>query len=306
MFDCITIGAGTVDIFVKSTAFVVDQDCLSLPYSSKNEINESLICSGGGATNAAVSFSRLGLKSACLSLIADDPLSSYIIQDLSKNKVDNSLIVLDKHQYSDYSVILVGPDGGRTILTNRGKTRLEEKHFHWSRLTKTKWFYITSLEGNLDLLEKIIGFAYDHNIKISLNPGNRELLKLKSLKPLLRFVDFLLLNKTEAQQLITSDYHDPKFWQKLKLLGSKIVAVTKGRQGAHVLSPQGDYFSPIINIHPVDETGAGDAFGSTFVASLIHGHNLSESLYWAIKNSASVVSTLGAKPSLLTLKQISK
>lgn len=303
MFDVISIGAATVDIFVKSNQFHVNGQTLSVAYSSKNEIDQSLITSGGGATNSSVAISRLGLKTACLCLTGNDPLSQYICTDLKKNNVDPSLLHLDKSNPTDFSVILVAPDGGRTIFTARGDSRLENKHFSWSKLI-TKWLYITSLEGNLDLLEKIIGYAHEFNIKISLNPGNRELNNQKKLKPLLKHVDFLLLNKTEAQTLVDRPYSDPQFWQHLKSVGSQIIAVTKGREGAHVLSPSGDYFCPIINTQPVDETGAGDAFGSTFVSALIHGLSVDQALHWSVKNSASVVSYLGAKPGLLTLKQI--
>ena len=60
MFDVISIGGATIDIFAKSKQFTVDNNLLSLEYSAKAEISQSLICSGGGATNSAVSFSRLG------------------------------------------------------------------------------------------------------------------------------------------------------------------------------------------------------------------------------------------------------
>ena len=82
--DVITIGAATVDIFVKSKAFSLVDNKLSVGASSKNEIESSLICSGGGATNSSVSFSRLGLKTTCLSLLGTDPLSQYINDDLRK------------------------------------------------------------------------------------------------------------------------------------------------------------------------------------------------------------------------------
>ena len=306
MFDVISIGAATLDIFVKSKQFIVANNLLSLEYSSKNEIKQSLICSGGGATNSSVSFSRLGLKSACLSLIADDHLSGYIIDDLKKESVDIKLLFKNKNDTTDFSVVLVAPDGGRSILTNRGETRLEEKNINWDKIPKTKWFYITSLEGNLELLEELIGFAKENNIKISLNPGNRELSQHKKLLPLLKHVDFLLLNKTEAEILVDRKVDDPKFWDTLVSVSPKTVAVTNGREGAFVFTDGNHYFSPIINIKPVDETGAGDAFGSTFVSALIYGLDPKEALFWAIKNSASVVAHLGAKPGLLTLKQIKK
>lgn len=306
MLDVISIGGATIDIFAKSKNFIIKNNLLGLEYSSKAEINQSLICSGGGATNSSVSFSRLGLKSACLSLIGDDHLSNYIIDDLKKDSVNTKLLIKNKNDSTDFSVILIAPDGGRSILTNRGSTRLEEKNINWDKIPKTKWFYITSLEGNLELLEELIGYAKENNIKISLNPGNRELSQRKKLLPLLKHIDFLLLNKTESEVLIDRDIKDVKFWEELVAVSPPIVAVTNGHEGAFIFANGNHYFSPIINVKPIDETGAGDAFGSTFVSALIHGLEPKDALFWSIKNSASVVSCLGAKPCLLTLKQIKK
>jgi sugar/nucleoside kinase (ribokinase family) len=185
MYDVISIGSATVDIFIKSDQFITKNDLISLPYSSKNEITQSLICSGGGATNSSVSFSRLGLKTTCIALIGESHLNNFIFQDLKKDKIDSTLIVQNKSDITDFSVILVAPDGSRSILTNRGKSGLEEKHFKWNKIKDTKWFYITSLEGNLDLFEKIIGFAKENNIKICFNPGNRELSQRKKIIPLI-------------------------------------------------------------------------------------------------------------------------
>lgn len=307
MFDVISIGAATVDIFIKSKDLLVENNTFHLPYSAKTEISQSLICSGGGATNSSVSFSRLGLKSAAVALFGDDLLKHYIIFDLQKDKVDTSFLVHPKKETTDFSVILVAADGGRTVFTNRGNSRLEEKHFNWSKIKATKWFYITSLEGNLDLLEKLIGFALEHSIKISLNPGNRELSQKAKLIPLLKYVDFFLLNKEESENFTSLPISHQNFWTKLNTFGARLTAVTNGRLGANILLSSGEnFYSPIINSHPVDETGAGDSFGSTFVAGLIHSQTPQNALFWSMKNSASVVSKLGAKPGLLTLKQIKK
>ena len=97
---------------------------------------------------------------------------------------------------------------------------------------------------------------------------------------------------------------DKDFWNHLVSLSPPTVAVTNGRNGAFVFAEGKHYFSPIINVKPIDETGAGDAFGSTFVSALIYKHTPQKALFWAIKNSASVVSAIGTKTTLLTLKQI--
>lgn len=304
MTDIVSIGAATVDIFVKSNDFNVNQEHLILPYSAKTEITQSLFTSGGGATNSAVSFSRLDLKSACLSLVGTDPLTTYISHDLNLNHVDTSLLIERDTETTDFSVILVAPDGGRTILTNRGESRLGVKDINWEQIKLCSWIYITSLEGNLDLLEQLVGFAIEHSIKVALNPGNRELDQLSHLIPLISHLDFLLLNRVESEKLTSQKFDDSHFWTKLNSFGAKIVAVTNGRDGAYVYSGEQHFYSPIINTNPVDETGAGDSFGSAFVAGLFHNLSLEDCLKWGIKNSASVVSALGAKSGLLTLSQI--
>lgn len=304
MFDVISFGAATVDILAKSENLIVKDNLLTLPYSSKNEISDGFIGSGGGATNSSSSFANLGLKSACVSLLGQDPLSGYVLNDLKQYSVDTSFLIQSKNETTDHSIVLIAPDGGRSILTDRGNSRLEEEHIDWGRIKDSKWFYITSLEGNIELLEKLIGFAHDANIKVSLNPGLRELKQKNRLLPLLKFIDFFLLNKDEAEMFTEINRDNPNFWKILASCGTKIIAVTKGREGAHVLSENENYYSPIINTNPIDELGAGDSFGSAFVAGLIHGLLPKDALFWGVKNSASVVSKMGAKPGLLTLEQI--
>lgn len=304
MFDVISIGAATIDIFIKSKDLISNPDLVGLRPSSKNEISQSLICSGGGATNSAVSFSRLGLKSGCISLIGQSYLNQFIYDDLKKNKTDDQFIFLQKSATTDFSVVLINHDGGRSILTNRGNTRLESRHLPWSKIKKTQWFYITSLEGNLDLLEKIIGFAKENNIKIALNPGKRELQSRRRINMLAKMVDFLLLNKEESEIFFDSEFDQSDFSSLIHQLKLPLVAITNGRQGAYVFTSDKQFYSPIINAKPADETGAGDAFGSAFVGALIYHQSPQDALFWGIKNSASVVSSLGAKTGLLTFKQI--
>jgi ribokinase len=304
MFDLVAFGAAMVDFFIKSESFIVKDDLLALPYSSKNEVSEGHIISGGGASNASVSCSRLGLNTACVSLVGRDHLHHYVVDELNANRV-KPLLALDSNS-TDYSVILVAPDGGRSVLTNRGPTRLTQAHIPWPDLTNVKWFYITSLEGNLDLLENLIGFAHENNIKVALNPGNRELAQPRRLLPLLAHVEYLQFNKTESEKITSLNVEHPDFWTKVSSFGSSIVAVTNGREGAHILHQGQHFYSPVLNTNPVEETGAGDAFGSAFVSALFHQTHPKDALLWAIHNSASVVSHFGAKAGLLTLDEITR
>lgn len=55
---------------------------------------------------------------------------------------------------------------------------------------------------------------------------------------------------------------------------------------------------------PLQRTGAGDAFSSTFVVALSLGLTVEDALRWAPINSMSVVQYVGAQVGLLTRDQL--
>jgi sugar/nucleoside kinase (ribokinase family) len=55
---------------------------------------------------------------------------------------------------------------------------------------------------------------------------------------------------------------------------------------------------------PVDRTGAGDSFSSTFTAAIIQGKDPAEALSWGPINSMSVVQYVGAQEGLLTMDKL--
>jgi sugar/nucleoside kinase (ribokinase family) len=55
---------------------------------------------------------------------------------------------------------------------------------------------------------------------------------------------------------------------------------------------------------PVDRTGAGDSFSSTFTAAIIKGKDPAEALSWGPINSMSVVQYVGAQEGLLTMDKL--
>ncbi len=302
-FDVISFGSAIVDFFLQSEEFKIfkspqGKKIIGGLYGDKIEVGRRIISSGGGGTNTAVSFARQGFNAGVVSLFGKDVLGEIIIEELKFEGVNTELLVREEKGITDTSIIIIGPDGGRTILVCRGQTRLEKKFINWQNL-KSDWFYITSLEGNLDLVEEIINFGRQKDIKISWNPGKRELKNQPKVKELARKTTVFNLNREEMERLTKAKLEDKSFWQEVKDLGASFTIVTNGRQGAYLLHSQGVHFALAKEVNPVDETGAGDAFGSGFVAGLIKGMDVESSLDLAINNSASVVQHIGPKKGLI-------
>lgn len=95
-----------------------------------------------------------------------------------------------------------------------------------------------------------------------------------------------------------------KFFIEALKMGPKIVAITNGANGVYVATNNTMYFHPSLQTKAINTVGAGDAFGSCFVASILHNYSIAEALRNGIVNSSSVLEHLGAKAGLLTLESL--
>ena len=311
-YDVISFGSAVLDVFLKSPDFRLTKtkgafatQSLMIPYGVKSEVSDLVVASGGGGTNTAVGFARLGLKSAVAARSGWDFAGKIIRQEIKKEKVSDEFLVQQEGEKTDYSTILIGPDGNRTILVYRGGTRLETSLVDFKRLNSF-WFYIASLEGNLELLEALVNFAQKNHIKVALNPGRDEIEEKEKLLKIAKNVNVLILNQEEAARLTDLSLGKKEIWQKLISLFPQVtVAVTEGEKGVVVNVPQkGQIFMEGFKVKMVDQTGAGDGFGSGFIGGLAKGLEIEKALKLGVANGASVVTKIGAKEGLIKQQEI--
>lgn len=292
MFDIISIGSATFDVLLKSSKFPIDRTMIG----EKIEADQLVFSSGGGGTNTAVGFSRLGLKTACVARFGEDLFGQFIREDLKKEKLDQKYLIQRKEETTDYSTILVNSNGSRIILVSRGKTRIDESIFPWQAIEETRYLYIASLEGNIDLLTRIVEKAREKDIDIVLNPGSREIKEKEKLKMILPKLKILILNKEEADIFGLN--------REVLKTGLEVFVITNGRQGAKLYSKEKCLFAESFTRPIIDETGAGDAFSSGFVAGIVKGFSLEKSLKLGMAEGASVVGAMGAKTGLLNEEEV--
>jgi len=93
---------------------------------------------------------------------------------------------------------------------------------------------------------------------------------------LLKRVDMLILNDSEARQLVEED-NVIRAGRKIAQLGPKYVAVKKGEHGCLLFGREGEFFStgafPLESI--ADPTGAGDCFAGGFIGHLARTDDVS-------------------------------
>lgn len=349
MKKVLTIGSATQDIFIDykspQAKMLGDSSADSCSYllvaeGCKIEVNDLFYTTGGGSTNTAVSFKKLGFDTTSFFQIGDDPESTFIIEQLSHQEI--SLDYIQKANYkTGCSFILPSPTGNQPILAYRGVNAfLQQDDLPLEKIKDFDLIYITSLSGQSSTcLEPLAKKAHALNILVATNPGKSQLAAgADILKNALPYLSILICNATEAAQLMYSLmegrqketsiqsspnaslpqllknplYHEniscdlATFFKMVHGYGPKTVVVTNGAEGVYVSDAKKIYFQESIPTNIVSTVGAGDAFGSCFVASITQGFSIKQAVQYGITNASSVIGHLGAKEGLLTLDKLEK
>ena len=305
MFDVVSVGSATVDVLVKSEAFQVRGRNLCEVYGAKMEVEEAVVEIGGSATNSAVSFARKELKTACVSEIGKDLGGRLVKWGLAEEGVVTDYLVEEEGEETAVAAILVAGSGERSVVVHRGASAMLGKDdFPWE--IKTRWLHVGSLGGNMRLLERVLKWAKKEGVRVSFNPGSKEIEKRERTLKLLLLVEVLFVNREEAERLFDIPFGDREVWEsECCPTGAKVTVVTDGARGGKMcVRGECEFWSGIKTKKVVDTTGAGDAFASGFVSAVLYGLDYRMALEWGKKNAASVIKYMGAKRGLLSLAEI--
>jgi len=299
------VGAAVQDVFLSHSEEFAPvsnkashEQFMKLDLGAKADVNNITFSTGGGATNAAVTFARQGLQAVFMGTIGHDPAGLAVLHDLDEEGVDTHHVSYNEKLSTGYSVLLLAPTGERTILTYRGaSTHYNEKNFDLSDID-VDWLYVSSMSGSFGVLHSLFSHARKKGIKIFFNPGKGELKHPDKLRALLEDVEVLSVNKEEMATLVEGESIE-----ELVMHGRNyvpVVIVSDGPNG--VCASDGNSIvkaGMYQDVKVIDRTGAGDAFGSGFLSQWAQGKSLVDSIVFASANSTSVVQYIGAKTGIL-------
>jgi sulfofructose kinase len=287
--DVLCVGHASYDL-----VFAVDHH----PDADEKTFAEAFIsCGGGPAANAAVTVSRLGLKSAFAGYLGNDFFGQRHLEEFSQAAVNTDLIVRGDSP-TPLSTILVKPDGRRTVVNYKGATpplpagNIDLSGWH----PQVILFDGHELEVSLALMKTIKG----RGILTVLDAGSVHRGSLK----LLEQVDYTVASQKFARECTGKE--EPL--QAALKLGqySSAVVITLGEAGLVWKNEDGSGRLPAFSIDAVDTTGAGDAFHGAFAAGLACGKPWKDLLTYASAVGAMCCTKYGARPAIPTAKGLSR
>lgn len=278
--------------------YIYEVEHLVLPGETISSDNLT-ITTGGKGLNQSIALSKAGVTPFHAGAIGKTD------NDMLKGMLDNNGVNTDHVEIltgsSGHAIIQVDKNGQNCIVLYGGANQQIHEEFVDRVLEDFDNGDIVLLQNEISSIKYIMEMAYKKGMKIYFNPSPAN---LKLYEYPIHYVDTLILNEVEAEQLTGESKVDHILDLLLKKYPEMKVVLTLGERGVAYADKdrreyQGIYKSPVV-----DTTAAGDTFTGYFIGSVAKAMDIKDSLKYASAAASIAVSKLGAACSIPSFKEV--
>jgi sugar/nucleoside kinase (ribokinase family) len=260
--------------------------------------------SGGSAGNTVAGAAMMGARCAFIGQVAQDQLGEVFVHDLKSQGIDFSVAARAADIPTGRCLILVSPDGQRTMNTYLGAAQfLPPSSVDAAQVASAK---VLLLEGYLwDPAEPRA--AMKAAIKMAHEAGRQVALGVSAVFCIMNHlddfralvdegdIDILFANEEELLALTGLDDFDAAIDSLAPKLD--LVVATRGADGAWAAKGEERFHVPAEPVERVvDTTGAGDLFSAGYLVGHVQGRPVEQCLRMGAIAAAEVISHYGARP----------
>ena len=263
---------------------------------------------GGKGSNVSVALGRLGIDTAYIGKVGNDPWGDLGEKWMTDAGVDTTYLYRTDEVSTGTGLILIGPEGQNTVIDGDS-----------SAVALTEQEVIDGLEGLKGAQYFITGFEVPERIALAGAKHAKQMGMYTVLNPsplpekqmgLLDYIDYLFINEIEGRYLCSQEENQEMSPLELakevqKKYKAANIVMTMGAAGSVALS--GDTYLEMKAVKAskvVNTAGAGDGFMAAVIANLVWGKNLSESMKWASQYAALSVTIEGTIPAYRPLAEV--
>jgi len=264
------------------------------------------IAAGGKGANQAVAAARAGGEVTLIARVGDDDFGERAIAGFIQDQIHVDYISTDAKEGSGVALIFVAEDGENSIAVASGANMmLSPDDIESARdVIASADIVVMQLEIPLATVEAAAALAFEHNLKVILNPAPARPLP----DELLRKISILTPNESEAGLLaglaVADEATATQAAKTLLAKGVDTVVITMGAQGAFVATTELVEMVPGFRVEAVDTTAAGDVFNGALAVALAEKKSIHLAVTFANAAAALAVTKLGAQPSIPRREEI--
>jgi len=256
---------------------------------------------GGKGLNQSVALARAGAEVYHAGMIGED--GKFLLDLLKEAGVNIDNVVIRDDIRTGNAIIQRDKSGDNCIILFSGANRSITKDYVDRVLSGFKEGDYIVLQNEISELPYIVENAHKIGMKIVLNPSPMDE-KIRELN--LDYVDYFLLNETEALKLSEIEEFDSK--KCMKKLISRFenagILITLGDKGSIYSDGKINVEQSVVKTEVVDTTAAGDTFTGYFVSGILAGKEMKTVIKEATVASSITVSRIGAAPSIPDMKEV--
>ena len=319
-YDVVGIGNAIVDVISHEDEKFLDthnliKDSMALintdtAVSLYNEMSPTVQSSGGSAANTMSGVASLGGKAAYIGKIRDDHLGEFFAHDINAAGVHFKVKPASEGLPTARSMIIVTPDGSRTMNTYLGiSTNLSKDDLDVHLLENAQILYcegyIWDIDTTKDTIRSAIAIAKGANRTISFTLSvSFCVLRHKDewIELINEDVDILFGNEDEIKELSgCGTLSEAAQWIQGKV---KVACLTLAERGSIIVTEDEIIGVGAKAVNQVtDSTGAGDLYASGFLFGYARGLDLKICGELASIAAAEIITHTGARP-LVPLKNL--
>jgi sulfofructose kinase len=266
--------------------------------NTKLEVRDFTIQGGGPTATAMVTVRRLGLAAAYIGKVGDDGFGAHMLEELRRENVDVSSVVVEPGATSQYAFIMVDENtAARTILWTRGSvSRMRERDVNLALIVSAKALFIDDLEPEAALVAAKA--ARERRIPVLIDAGSLR----GGVRELLPWCDYIIASELFAEQLSGSkDLREAL--EAIQSFGPKASVVTLGEKGCAALIEHKVIKVPGFKVKAIDTTGAGDVFHAAYLFAVLKGWDTLRACTFSNAVAALKCRKLGGRAGIPTLPE---
>jgi sugar/nucleoside kinase (ribokinase family) len=288
----VSLGVHIVDVLGRPVSHIP-------PGQGRLLLDEIRITAAGTAAGTSVDLAKLGADVIAMGAIGDDQLASFLTSVLDSYGIDTHLLARKQGAQTSATILPIRANGERPALHAPGATSsLTEADIDLDAIEAADVLHVGGPDvlGRFsgDPLKRVLEFARAKGVTVTMDVlSARDSSAWDRLRPLLRHVHYFMPNDEQLTTLTgVTDLTEAA--RVVIGLGTGTVLVSRGAEGAALITADGRTDLPAFPAQVVDTTGCGDACSAGFITGLLRGWSAGDAAWLAMAAASLVVTGLGS------------
>jgi fructokinase len=271
--------------------------------------HEPILQGGGTSANTAVALRKLDLPVDFMGTVGNDTYGQYITTEFKRLGIGTESLIVEPELNTICVFAFIDGTGERYLWgwprVRQAFKELDLKKINWDAVDNARWIHSSGMVLTYDTearwnVIRIFKYAHERGIPTSfdlnlrVDSGVLESAYRDAVLEIMEYCTYVLGSGAEEfYYLCPADD-----WRKSAasfVRDDRTIIVRMGKDGSAAVSSNGVWEAGVFPVKVVDTVGAGDVYNAGFIAAMLEGKTLKESIIWGNGLSGFKVARKGAR-----------